>query len=55
MEIISIPLEGDLEHHKTVWEIMTVTRHIQVMSAGTGIFHSEYNKNKDQPVKFLQI
>jgi redox-sensitive bicupin YhaK (pirin superfamily) len=25
MEIISIPLEGDLEHHKTVWEIMTVT------------------------------
>ena len=39
MEIISIPLEGD----------------VQVMSAGTGIQHSEYNKNTDQEVKFLQI
>src|SRR5665811_1776406 len=28
---------------------------VQVMSAGTGITHSEYNKNRDKPVKFLQI
>ncbi len=56
MEIISIPLEGDLEHQDSMGN-KTVIRNgdIQVMSAGTGISHSEYNKNKDQQVKFLQI
>jgi redox-sensitive bicupin YhaK (pirin superfamily) len=56
MEIISIPLEGDLEHQDSMGN-KTVIRHgdVQVMSAGTGISHSEYNKNKDQQVKFLQI
>lgn len=56
MEIISIPLEGDLEHSDSMGNT-TVIKHgdIQVMSAGTGIRHSEYNKNKDKPVKFLQI
>jgi quercetin 2,3-dioxygenase len=56
MEIISIPLEGDLEH-KDSMDNVAVIKHgdIQAMSAGTGIFHSEYNKNNDQPVKFLQI
>jgi len=56
MEIISIPLEGDLEHKDSMGNI-SVIRHgdVQVMSAGTGITHSEYNKNKDKPVKFLQI
>ncbi|RTY83440.1 pirin family protein [Flavobacterium sp. LS1P28] len=56
MEIISIPLEGDLEHHDSMGNTTVIKEgDIQAMSAGTGIFHSEYNKNKDQLVKFLQI
>ncbi len=56
MEIISIPLEGDLEHKDSMGNT-TIIRNgdIQVMSAGRGITHSEYNKNEDIPVKFLQI
>ena len=56
MEIISIPLEGDLEHKDSMGN-KTVIKHgdVQVMSAGTGISHSEYNKNSDKKVKFLQI
>lgn len=56
MEIVTIPLEGDLEHKDSMGNT-SVIRHgdIQAMSAGTGITHSEYNKNKDKQVKFLQI
>ena len=56
MEIISIPLEGDLEHKDSMGNVATIKQgDIQVMSAGTGIQHSEYNKNENKEVKFLQI
>ena len=56
MEIISIPLEGDLEHKDSMGNVATIKHgDIQVLSAGTGIQHSEYNKNQNQLVKFLQI
>jgi len=56
MEIISIPLEGDLEHKDSMGNVAVIRNgDIQVMSAGTGIQHSEYNKSADKTVKFLQI
>lgn len=56
MEIISIPLEGELEHRDDMGNV-AVIRHgdVQVMSAGTGIRHSEFNRDQKGVVKFLQI
>lgn len=56
MEIISIPLEGALEHQDSMGNTHTIKKNdVQVMSAGTGIFHSEKNKSNNDQVRFLQI
>lgn len=56
MEIVSIPLEGELQHKDSMGNIAVIKAgEIQVMSAGTGIYHAEYNKNPNEPVQFLQI
>jgi redox-sensitive bicupin YhaK (pirin superfamily) len=56
MEIISIPLEGELQHKDSMGNVATIKAgEIQVMSAGTGIYHSEYNPDPSKPAKFLQI
>ena len=52
----SIPLDGDLRHRDSMGNEKTIKEgEIQVMSAGSGVTHSEFNPNKDKEVKFLQI
>ena len=56
MEIISIPLEGNLQHMDDMGNSTIIKAgDIQVMSAGTGVTHSEYNQSSVDEVKFLQI
>lgn len=56
MEIITIPLEGDLAHKDSMGNASTIkSGDIQVMSAGTGILHSEFNPNHDMHTKLFQI
>lgn len=56
MEIVSIPLSGALEHKDSTGRHKIIkTGEVQIMSAGTGIEHSEYNASPTAPVNFLQI
>jgi redox-sensitive bicupin YhaK (pirin superfamily) len=56
MEIISIPLAGSLRHQDNMGNKHVIkTGEIQIMSAGTGLTHSEYNNSAQEDVCFLQI
>lgn len=56
MEIVSIPLAGVLAHQDSMGTSRDIqTGDVQIMSAGTGVTHSEFNGSKVDPVKFLQI
>lgn len=56
MEIITLVLEGALEHKDSMGHTQAILpNEVQVMSAGTGVFHSEYNHNRNQSVNLLQL
>ena len=56
MEIVTLVLEGELEHRDNQGNIGVVhPGEVQVMSAGTGIVHSEHNHSTDHPVHFIQL
>lgn len=56
MEIISIPMSGALHHQDSTGRDKIIqTGDVQIMSAGTGIYHSEFNASQQEPVAFLQI
>jgi quercetin 2,3-dioxygenase len=56
MEIVSIPLKGALEHRDNTGRHEIIkTNDVQIMTAGSGIAHSEFNASKSDQVNFLQI
>ena len=56
MEVVSIPLYGYLRHGDNVKNEKTISYgEIQVMSTGSGMYHSEYNASSTDVLKFLQI
>ncbi|WP_375241123.1 pirin family protein [Polaribacter sp.] len=56
MEIISIPISGSLSHKDSMQNKRAIeVGEVQVMSAGTGVTHSEFNDSSSEEVNFLQL
>jgi redox-sensitive bicupin YhaK (pirin superfamily) len=56
MEIVTIPLEGELEHKDSTGHVEVIKPNdVQIMSAGSGLYHSEYNHSDKNLVNLLQI
>lgn len=56
MEIISLVLEGEIAHKDSAGHSETLPAgEFQLMSAGSGIYHSEFNPSDNKPLRFLQI
>ncbi len=56
LEIIHIPLKGEIEHGDSLGNISVASAgEIQILSAGTGVIHHEYNKSLTEPLEYLQI
>jgi redox-sensitive bicupin YhaK (pirin superfamily) len=56
MEVLSYVVRGELTHGDSMGNRSSLTRgQVQYMSAGTGVFHSEYNNSADETLRFLQI
>lgn len=56
MEVISIPLRGYLRHGDSLKNSHVISQgQVQVMSTGTGIYHSEFNDSKTQELEFIQL
>ncbi len=56
MEIVTIPLRGDLQHKDSMGNSAIIRQYdVQIMSAGTGVQHSEFNPNADKDINLLQL
>jgi hypothetical protein len=56
MEIVTIPMSGTLEHKDSMGNTGIISKgEVQVMSAGTGVRHSEYNHSETEPVTLFQV
>lgn len=56
MEIVSIVLEGEIRHEDSLGNTVTTSfGEVQVMSAGSGVIHTEFNASNDTELRLLQL